>query len=203
MTLLFVIICENGYITLFYTTKRLNRNKINHSKMIDFPRRPITKEHPYKIIFVCLGNICRSPTAEGVFQHLVVQQGLGSYFEIDSAGTGAYHVGEPANSKSRAIALERGVELRSRARKLVLTDLEYYDLVVAMDFSNHENILLMTNNENLHEKVILMRDFDPDPDDGQVPDPYYGGMDGFNQVYDIIERSCNALIQELRPFIRD
>ena len=170
--------------------------------MTEFSRRPITKEEPYKIIFVCLGNICRSPTAEGVFQHLVNQAGLGSYFEIDSAGTGAYHVGEPANSKSRAIAEERGVQLLSRARKLEIMDLEYYDLVVAMDYSNHENILHLTKSEELHEKVIMLRDFDPDPDDGQVPDPYFGGIDGFNQVYDIIERSCRKLIDELHQQVK-
>ena len=170
--------------------------------MTEISRRTITKEEPYKIIFVCLGNICRSPTAEGVFQHLVIQAGLGSYFEIDSAGTGAYHVGEPANSVSRATAEERGVKLLSRARKLEVMDLEYYDLVVAMDYSNHENILHLTKNEDLHEKVVMMRDFDPDPDDGQVPDPYFGGKDGFNQVYDIIERSCRKLIDELQPLIK-
>lgn len=170
--------------------------------MADFSRRPITKEEPYKIIFVCLGNICRSPTAEGVFQHLVKQAGLGSFFEIDSAGTGAYHVGEPANSKSRAIAEERGVQLLSRARQLEVMDLEYYDLVVAMDFSNHENILSLTTNDELHEKIILLRDYDPDPDDGQVPDPYFGGIDGFNLVYDIIERSCRNLLDDLSVHIK-
>lgn len=170
--------------------------------MIDFPRRPITKEDPYKIIFVCLGNICRSPTAEGVFQHLVNQDGLELYFEIDSAGTGAWHVGQPANSKSREVAQERGVELHSIARKLVHSDLEYFDMIVAMDFNNREDILSMSNRSDLHEKVILLRDFDPDPDDGQVPDPYYGGMDGFNDVFDIVNRSCTELLNFLKQDIR-
>ncbi|HAC14598.1 MAG TPA: protein tyrosine phosphatase [Bacteroidetes bacterium] len=170
--------------------------------MTEISRRTISKVEPYKIIFVCLGNICRSPTAEGVFQHLIIRAGLGSFFEIDSAGTGAYHVGEPANSISRATAEERGVKLLSRARKFEVMDLEYYDLIVAMDYSNHENIVHLTNNEDLKEKVILMRDFDPDPDDGQVPDPYFGGKDGFDQVYDIIERSCRKLIEELHPLVK-
>lgn len=170
--------------------------------MIDFPRRPITKEDPYKIIFVCLGNICRSPTAEGVFQHLVKQTGHELYFEIDSAGTGAWHTGQPANSKSRAVAQERGVELHSIARKLVHSDLEYFDMIVAMDFNNREDILSMSNRSDLHEKVILLREFDPDPDDGQVPDPYYGGMDGFNDVFDIVNRSCDELLNFLKHDIR-
>ena len=170
--------------------------------MIDFPRRPITKEDPYKIIFICLGNICRSPTAEGVFQHLVNLAGLELYFEIDSAGTGAWHVGQPANSKSREVAHERGVELHSIARKLVHSDLEYFDMIVAMDFNNREDILSMNNRSDLHEKVILLRDFDPDPDDGQVPDPYHGGMDGFNDVFDIVNRSCTELLDFLKHDIR-
>ncbi len=170
--------------------------------MIDFPRRPITKEDPYKIIFICLGNICRSPTAEGVFQHLVNQSGLELYFEIDSAGTGAWHVGQPANSKSQSVAQERGVELHSVARKLVHSDLEYFDMIVAMDFNNREDILSMSNRSDLHEKVILLRDFDPDPDDGQVPDPYHGEMDGFNEVYDIVNRSCEELLDFLKHDIR-
>lgn len=170
--------------------------------MFSYPKRPITSEDPYRIVFVCLGNICRSPTAEGVFQHLVNEQGLQSFFEIDSAGTAAYHVGQPANSKSSAVAASRGVALNSVARKFVSSDLEYYDMVVAMDFSNQADILAMSRSEEAREKVVMLRDFDPDPDDGQVPDPYYGGMDGFNEVYDIVYRSCSALLSELAGNIR-
>jgi protein-tyrosine phosphatase len=170
--------------------------------MIDFPRRTISKEDPYKIIFVCLGNICRSPTAEGVFQHLVNESGLSSYFEIDSAGTGAWHVGQPADSKSRSVAEARGVKLLSTARKLVMSDLEYYDMVVAMDFNNRENLREMSNRSDLQEKVIMMRDFDPDPDDGQVPDPYSGGIEGFHEVFDIVNRSSEEILNFLKPDIR-
>lgn len=170
--------------------------------MISFPKRLITKEQPFKINFVCLGNICRSPTAEGVFQHLVDEAGLSSYFEIDSSGTGAWHVGQAANANSRAIAQQRGVVLHSRARKIVPSDLEYFDLTVAMDFSNHSDIISMTPKTELHDSVVMLRDFDPDPDDGQVPDPYHGGIDGFNEVYDIVERSCRALLEVLRSQIK-
>jgi len=170
--------------------------------MINIPKRPITTENPYKINFVCLGNICRSPTVEGVFQHFVEEAGLSSYFEIDSSGTGAWHVGEPANSKSRAIAEQRGVILHSRARKIMPSDLEYFDLTVAMDFSNHSDIISMSPKTEHHETVVMLRDFDPDPDDGQVPDPYYGGIHGFNNVFDIVERSCRVLLEELSKHIK-
>ncbi len=166
-----------------------------------FPRKPISKEDPYHIVFVCLGNICRSPTAEGVFQHLVDEAGLSEYFEVDSAGTGAWHVGEPANSKSRAVAEEYGVKLHSRARRVTYSDFDYFDLVVAMDHSNQYDLLAMATSPAVSDKVVLMRDFDDDPDDGQVPDPYYGGIDGFHDVFRIIQRSCETLLNELKKDI--
>jgi protein-tyrosine phosphatase len=162
-----------------------------------FPRRPITKEQPYRISFVCLGNICRSPTAEGVFQHLVNEAGLSSYFEIDSAGTGAWHVGNPANSKSQAMANRHGVTLHSRARQVSHSDFSYFDLIVAMDNSNFRDLRSMASPAD-RDKIIRLRDFDDDPDDGQVPDPYYGALDGFKLVYDIVYRSCVHLLATLR-----
>lgn len=128
---------------------------------------------------------------------------MSAYFEIDSSGTGAWHVGEPANSKSRAIAEQRGMKLLSRARKITASDLEYFDLTVAMDFSNHSDIMALTPHSKHHDNIVLLRDFDPDPDDGQVPDPYYGGLDGFNNVFDIVERSCRVLLEELKKYIKD
>lgn len=157
----------------------------------------ITKEKPFKICFVCLGNICRSPTAEGIFQHLVNEKKLQSYFFVDSAGTSAFHIGEKANSKSRQIAEKNGVELKSRARRLEEEDLEVFDLVVAMDSENHQNILSLDKNGSYVEKIIKMREYDSQPDNGDVPDPYYGGIDGFKNVFDIIYRSCEALLDEL------
>jgi len=160
-------------------------------------KRSITADNPCKICFVCLGNICRSPTAEGVFQHLVNQRNLENYFYADSAGTSAYHIGEPANSKSRQVALNHGVELNSRARKFEEGDLNYFDLILAMDHENLANIKVLAGKSEPDADVMLLRDFDPIPDSNEVPDPYYGGMDGFEKVYRIVERSCKALLDKL------
>ena len=159
--------------------------------------RPVTKENPYKICFVCLGNICRSPTAEGIFQHLVNQRGLQSYFYIDSAGTSAYHIGEPANSKSQWVANQQGVKLHSKARRFEPADLEEFDLILAMDSENYSNIIRLDKNGSNRDNIKMMRDFDPRPDSPDVPDPYYGGMDGFQNVFDVIMRSCEGLLDEL------
>lgn len=160
--------------------------------------RPITKENPYRLCFVCLGNICRSPTAEGVMQHEVNHQGLGSFFEIDSAGTAAYHVGEPANSKSRKVAEEYGVKLLSTARKFESSDLDYFDLVLAMDRQNYHNIKHLANGEAHHSKIYMLRDFDPHPDEDEVPDPYFGGINGFYHVFEVVQRSCRSLLDQLK-----
>lgn len=164
--------------------------------------RPITKEQPYKLVFVCLGNICRSPTAEGVFQYLVNQAGLQAYFEIDSAGTSAYHVGERADARSREVAERHGVLLLSRSRKFERFDLDYFDLIIAMDKQNERDIKsLMFRNEHL-EKIMLLREFDELANgDLNVPDPYYGGSDGFEQVFQMVKRSCTALLNQLKSHI--
>ena len=157
----------------------------------------ITKDIPYKILFVCLGNICRSPTAEGIFQHLVNERGLQPYFLIDSAGTSAWHIGEPANSKSRQTANKHGIELNSRARKFEPADLEEFDLILAMDHENLQNIKQLDKQNRFSDKIKLMRDYDPQPGDDEVPDPYYGGMDGFQHVFDVVRRSCEAMLDKL------
>lgn len=162
---------------------------------------PITKDDPFKICFVCLGNICRSPTAEGIFQHLVNERGLQPYFFIDSAGTSAYHIGEPANSKSRDVARKHGVKLRSRARRFTADDLEEFDLILAMDHENLHNIRQLDTRNQFGNKIKLMRNFDPDPGEGEVPDPYHGGMDGFQHVFDVVKRSCENLLDELEENI--
>lgn len=181
-----------------YTSPSKCPFKLSKSIMHTFPRRAITKDKPYRINFVCLGNICRSPTAEGVFQHLVIEDGLEEYFEIDSAGTGSWHVGNPANSKSQDVANQHGIKLLSRARQAVPSDLEYFDLIVAMDHSNAGDLQGMAIKDEHVEKIVLLRDFDTDPGDGAVPDPYYGGLDGFKNVFDIIYRSCRALLDNLK-----
>ncbi|MEX1211842.1 MAG: low molecular weight protein-tyrosine-phosphatase [Balneolaceae bacterium] len=167
----------------------------------DWPSRPISKEHPYRVCFVCLGNICRSPTAEGIFQHLVREAGLESYFLIDSSGTSGWHRGEPANQKSQEVANRHGVTLHSRSRAFDPRDLDEFDLILAMDTENHRDILAHAHREEQSRRVRLMRDFDPEAKDPSVPDPYHGGLDGFERVYQILYRSSQQLLEHLKPSI--
>lgn len=168
---------------------------------MNIPKRTIDRENPYKIVFVCLGNICRSPTAEGVMQHLTDERGLSAFIEIDSAGTSAYHAGEPANSKSRQVAASHGVQLLSKARQFESFDLDYFDLVLAMDRENYENIRQLDPKGRFEDKIAMLRDFDPQPGDGEVPDPYYGGLQGFEKVFQVVHRSCNHLLDHLVELI--
>jgi len=161
----------------------------------------ITKERPYRVLFVCLGNICRSPTAEGLFQHQVHQSGLGAYFEIDSAGTSAWHEGEPANSKSRQTAQRHGVDVLSRSRPIRYSDFDYYDLILAMDAQNLSDLKELTKQEEHHRKIKLMRSYDPQGN-GDVPDPYYDTLDGFEQVFHLLDRSCRTLLNDLKPMVQ-
>ena len=163
--------------------------------------RAFTKDNPYKLCFVCLGNICRSPTAEGLFIHKVKEAGLEQYFYIDSAGTAAYHVGNGANSKSQATANKHGIHLPSRARKFEYQDFKEFDLVLVMDEENFSNIRNLDRKNRFNHSVKLMRDFDPTPEDGSVPDPYYGGLQGFENVFQILGRSCEALLNELKEYV--
>lgn len=150
-----------------------------------------------RICFVCLGNICRSPTAEGVMKHLLEERGLSNRVEVDSAGTAAYHAGEPADRRSRETANRRGVPLSSIARKVVASDFSRFDLIVAMDQSNYDDLLDMARDEH-RSKIHLFRNFDPDsPRDADVPDPYYGGQGGFDEVFDICRAAAEGLLQHL------
>ena len=135
-------------------------------------------------------------------QHLANEEGLEDFIEIDSAGTSAYHIGESANSKSQAIARQHGVPLHSRARQFEPFDLDYFDLVLAMDRENLDNIHSLNGAGDHQEKIRMLRDFDPKPDDGEVPDPYYGGIDGFENVFQVVKRSCQALLDQIKPAIR-
>ncbi|MAO65745.1 MAG: protein tyrosine phosphatase [Balneola sp.] len=166
-------------------------------------KRPFSQDNPYKLVFVCLGNICRSPTAEGIFIHKVQEAGLQNYFYIDSAGTAAYHVGESANSKSQATANQHGIHLPSKARQLDYADLEEFDLILPMDSENFKNIKQLDRKNRFESKIKMMREFDPEPGDGQVPDPYYGGLQGFENVFTVLNRSCETLLEELKPHIKD
>ena len=151
----------------------------------------------HRILFVCMGNICRSPSAEGVLRSLVIQRGLEQNIHIDSAGTGDWHVGNPPDRRARQAALERGVDISGlRARQVQPDDLESFDLVLAMDRSNHNALLTMATESNRH-KVRLLLDFSTQWPGEEVPDPYYGGEHGFDQVLDLLEEACDSLLNEL------
>jgi len=147
------------------------------------------------ILFVCLGNICRSPLAEGVFRSLVEEAGLSERFEIDSAGTGAWHVGEPPDARAAMVASQHGVTLECRARQVTTEDFGRFDYVIAMDRENLRNLQRMAAEAGSDAEVRLLREFDPEQDGDEVPDPYYGGASGFETVYDIVSRSCRALLR--------
>ena len=152
-----------------------------------------------RICFVCLGNICRSPTAEGVFRHHVEREGLDDDVEIDSAGTGGWHVGEPADPRARRAAEARDIEISSRARKFERHDFDRFDYVVAMDRSNRSNLERLARGPDELGKIFLFRSFDPEsPNEAEVPDPYYGGDQGFEEVLDMCERASRGLLTHLR-----
>ena len=151
---------------------------------------------PTRVLFVCLGNICRSPLAEGVFLHLVREAGIAHRFEVDSAGTGDWHVGERPDPRAVAVAKKHGVELPSRARQVTQADLEAFDHVLAMDRENLRDLERMSRRGS-GARVRLLRAHDPIRDGDDVPDPYYGGPGGFDLVYEMVRRSCSALLVEL------
>jgi protein-tyrosine phosphatase len=153
---------------------------------------------PLRVLFVCLGNICRSPAAEGVFRHQVSAAGLEREFHIESAGTGAWHIGELADGRMRRAAERRGIGMTSRARKVSADDFERFDHILAMDRSNLETLLDLAPPEHLH-KIRLFRDLDPAAPGKDTPDPYYGGDAGFDEVLDIVERTSAHLLESLRP----
>jgi protein-tyrosine phosphatase len=146
-----------------------------------------------------MGNICRSPTAEGVFRHLVDQAGLSAGIDVDSAGTGGWHAGEPPDRRSREAARRRGVDLGGRARKFHAADFEVFDYVIAMDGANFAVLEELAVVPEHRVKLHLMRAFDPAaPPGAGVPDPYYGGTDGFDQVFDICMAAAHGLLEHIR-----
>lgn len=150
---------------------------------------------PQRVLFVCLGNICRSPLAEGVFRQLCERHG--APVEVESAGTGAYHVGEAPDRRMRQTARRHGVDIEHlRARQAVAADFDRFDLILAMDRNNLQNLKAIAPT-NARATLKLFRDFDPTPGDGDVPDPYYGSGDGFEHVYTIVERTSQALLRQL------
>jgi protein-tyrosine phosphatase len=149
-----------------------------------------------RVLFVCLGNICRSPLAEGVFRHLARQRNVADRYQIDSAGTGGWHIGERPDRRSAEVARRNGVLLEGEARQVLPEDFERFDWIVAMDKDNLRDLQAMSRKGG-RAKLQLLRDFDPEPEDRNVPDPYYGGPDGFDDVYTMVYRSSMALLDRL------
>ncbi len=155
-------------------------------------------EKPKRILFVCLGNIIRSPLAENLFRHLSAERGLDHRYDVDSAGTSSWHAGERPDARMRRTAAAHGVEVSGRSRQVRREDFYDFDLILAMDPDNKADLLTMAPNPQARAKVRLLREFDPegDPEAG-VPDPYYGGPEGFERTYRIVERSVQGLLQAL------
>jgi protein-tyrosine phosphatase len=157
------------------------------------------KNSPLRLCFVCLGNICRSPTAEGIMRTLVSQQGLDDHIEVESAGTGTWHLGELADGRARATAKARGVTLDRRAQQFTQDSFDRFDYVLVMDEDIQKTIRRLSPAAADHEKVHVLRAFDPEsPKGARVPDPYYGGQDGFDEVFDICDAACRGLLAHLR-----
>ncbi|KAI4340449.1 hypothetical protein MLD38_025281 [Melastoma candidum] len=160
---------------------------------------------PARVLFVCLGNICRSPAAEGVFRDIVKRRGLDGEFGIDSAGTIDYHEGNPADPRMRAAAKKRGVEITSISRPIRPSDFQDFDIILAMDKQNRDDILRAFNKwkvrdglpEDGYKKVRLMCSYCKKHDESEVPDPYYGGPQGFETVLDLLEDACESLLESI------
>jgi protein-tyrosine phosphatase len=154
-----------------------------------------------RILFVCLGNICRSPTAEGVMRHVLREEGLEESIAVDSAGTGGWHVGAPPDERATAAARRRSIALDGAARRFSPDDFDSYDLILAMDSENRRDLLALAPDDEARAKVRLLREFDPGSEgaaDLDVPDPYYGGDDGFDHVLDLVDAATRGLVDELR-----
>ena len=151
-----------------------------------------------KVLFVCMGNICRSPTAHGVFRALVNNEGLSEQIDIDSAGTHAYHVGNPPDRRAQATAQERGIDLSDLvARRVAPEDFEVFDYVLAMDQDNYLSLAEICPDPHV-EKIHMFMDFADHMRTREVPDPYYGGPAGFDRVFDLVEAASLGLLQEIR-----
>lgn len=151
-----------------------------------------------RVLFVCLGNICRSPTAEGVFRHLVASEGLSAHIETDSAGTHAYHVNEAPDVRAQAAAANRGIDLSDlRGRKATAADIEAFDYVLAMDRDNYNNLVAISLKPHV-SKIRLFLEYAPDRPEDEVPDPYFGGSGGFDRVLDMIEDASQGLLADIR-----
>jgi protein-tyrosine phosphatase len=155
-----------------------------------------------RLLFVCMGNICRSPTAEGMMRHVLLEAGVDSRVQVDSAGTGAWHAGDPADPRARAAAARRGIDLHSIARQVTREDLDSFDLILAADADNQRDLVALAGEDPARRaKIRGLREFDQaSVNTGKldVPDPYYGGPEGFDEVLDIVDAACRGLLAEIR-----
>ena len=148
----------------------------------------------YKLLFVCLGNICRSPSAENIMNHLIQEAGLTDKISCDSAGTSGYHVGASPDRRMSAAAIKKDIRLLGQSRKLTPSDLQRFDLILAMDLENYQDILYLDREGKYETKVHLICDFATHKTDKEVPDPYYGGVEGFDYVIDLLLDACAGLL---------
>lgn len=158
----------------------------------------MSKKNPYRVLFVCMGNICRSPTAHAVFRKLVEEAGMADQIEIDSAGTHAYHVGEAPDRRSQQTAARRGIRMHDlRARQVDMGDFYQHDLVLAMDEHNLAILEQMRPEDGKAEVKLFLEHYAPEFG-REVPDPYYGGPEGFERVFDMVEAASQALLDEIQ-----
>jgi protein-tyrosine phosphatase len=152
-----------------------------------------------KLLFVCLGNICRSPAAENIMNHLAAKADIAGQIECDSAGTSDYHISHPPDQRMQAAAAKRNIPMIGSARQFTKADFTTFDLILAMDLENYHNILALDPQEQYRHKVKvkLMCDFASHHPDKEVPDPYYGGADGFDYVIDLLTDACGGLLFQL------
>lgn len=154
-----------------------------------------------RILFVCLGNICRSPAAEAVFKKILETQGISKFVQVDSAGTSGFHQGRPADSRMIEHAKKRGVDITSLSRKFTADDFLNFDRIYVMDKSNECDVLMLAKNREDKEKVKLFLDA-CNSEHSEVPDPYYGGSDGFELVLDLLDANCRVLVEDIRSKLK-
>lgn len=151
-----------------------------------------------RLLFVCLGNICRSPSAENIMNHLIEQRGMGDWVTCDSAGTASYHVGSAPDRRMSSAARRQGIALVGSARQFTAADFESFDLILAMDQSNYRDILSLDSSHQYAHKVKLMCDYCQTHSDREVPDPYYGGEAGFDYVIGLLTDACQGLLESIK-----
>lgn len=151
-----------------------------------------------KVLFVCLGNICRSPMAEAIFKDLVERENLSDKFLVDSAGTANYHIGKNPDPRTVQVCQEHHVKIKHQGQQICVKDLSYYDHIIAMDLQNLSNIKKIAETREQMNKIRLMRDFSEPHQNLIVPDPYYGNLEDFEEVFSILTKSCKALLEKVK-----